>query len=188
MPDKHTTPLEQTIGLVDAICTANGLHYAVIGGIAATLYGSGRTTIDVDLIVQTDLSTLDRVYSVFTADFSPLKDNPLDFFRTYYVLPLIHKKLRVKVDVSAALSEFERKALERSRRMQYGSQSAIFCSAEDLILFKLVANRDRDRIDVKDIILRNREKLDVSYLRKTAQQFDEVDRSDVFENLKTLLG
>lgn len=157
------------------------------GNCSETVYGSGRTTIDVDLIVRTDISTLDLVYKAFTRDFDPVKDNSLEFFKTYYVLPLLHKTLNSKLDVSAALSEFERKALQRARRLRYGSATGDFCSPEDLILFKLVANRDRDLIDVKDIITRNKDRLDQAYLRTTAQQFREVERSDVPENLEKFL-
>lgn len=188
MPDKRVTPLEQAITLVDQICASKNFSYAIIGGIAATIYGSGRTTIDVDLIVRTDISTLDAVYKAFTGDFRPLKENPLEFFKLYYVLPVIHKTLNVKLDVSAALSEFERKAMQRAQRLQYGAASAMFCSPEDLVLFKLVANRERDLIDVKDIITRNRHRLDQAYLRITAEQFREVERSDVPENLENLLN
>jgi len=187
MLDKHVTPIEQVIALVDEICTANKLGYAVIGGIAATVHGSARTTIDVDLIVQTDISTLDVVYRAFTSEFVPVKQNPLEFFNQYFVLPVIHNTMKVKVDVSAALSGFEHTALKRAKRLPFGSVSAVFCSPEDLILFKLVANRERDLVDVKDIIARNKHLLDQSYLRTTAKQFAEVERSDVLDNLERFL-
>jgi predicted nucleotidyltransferase len=187
MPDNHITPLEQTITLVDKICTSNNLHYAIIGGIAAAVYGSARTTIDVDLIVRTDLSNLEAVYRAFTKEFAPLKEKALEFFQTYYVLPVAHNTLKTKVDVSAALSEFERTALQRAKKMTYGSAIGFFCSPEDLILLKLVANRERDLVDVKDIITRNKDRLDQSYLRTTAKQFTEVERSDVLDNLERFL-
>jgi hypothetical protein len=187
MPNEQPTPLEETIDLVDHLCGTNGLAYAVIGGIAATIYGSARTTIDVDIIVQTELETLERVYSVFTQSFTPLTEDPLQFFKTYFVLPLVHSTLRTKLDVSAALSEFERTALQRARRMQYGSATGTFCTPEDLILFKLVACRERDLLDAKDIITRNRDRLDRSYLHAVAQEFVQVERPDVVQNLKRLL-
>ncbi|HEX9613944.1 MAG TPA: nucleotidyltransferase [Bacteroidota bacterium] len=187
MPDRRVTPFEHVIALVDEICASNNLGYAIIGGIAATVYGSGRTTIDVDLIVQTDISALDLVYKAFASDFVPLKEKPLEFFRQYFVLPVIHKALHVKLDVSAALSGFEQTALKRAKRLPFGSVSAVFCSPEDLILFKLVANRDRDLVDVKDIVARNKQRLDLAYLRTTAAQFREVERSDIQETLETFL-
>lgn len=188
MADNQPTPLEATISLVDDLCRSNHLPYAVIGGIAATIYGSARTTIDVDIIVQTQIEALESVYDAFTRSFTPLKENPLEFFKTYYVLPLLHRNLKTKLDVSAALSEFERTALQRTRTLRYGSATATFCSPEDLILFKLVANRERDLLDVKDIITRNKDRLDQSYLRTVARQFMEVERSDVIQNLNRLLG
>lgn len=187
MPASNPTPLEETITLVDEICRLNRFRYAVIGGIAATLYGSGRTTIDVDVIIQTELPDLEKVYLAFTKDFAPLKQDPLKFFKTFYVLPLVHKTLGSKLDVSAALSEFERRALDRGKRLHYGTASGVFCSPEDLILFKLVANRDRDLVDVRDIIRRNKNRLDRTYLRNAAKEFVDVERSDILRNVNEML-
>lgn len=187
MPNERPTPLEETVDLVDHLCGANGLAYAVIGGIAATVYGSACTTIDVDVIVHTELETLERVYNVFAQSFTPLKNDALQFFKTYFVLPLAHNTLGTRLDVSAALSEFERTALQRSKRMRYGSATGNFCTPEDLILFKLVARRERDLLDAKDIIKRNRDKLDRSYLRAVAKEFVQVQRPDVVQNLSKLL-
>ncbi len=48
---------------------------------------------------------------------------------------MVHKNLGVKVDVSAALSEFERRAIQRKKRLRYGEVKANICTPEDLILF-----------------------------------------------------
>ena len=99
----------------------------------------------------------------------------------------MHRSLGVKVDISAALSEFERRAIQRNKRLRYGEVEANFCTPEDLILFKLVAHRERDMLDVKDILNRLSNSLDLEYLRNTARQFIEIDRSDILENLDNLL-
>jgi predicted nucleotidyltransferase len=186
MTETRETPIEQTLRIIEKTCTSNGLQYAVIGGIAATLYGSARTTIDVDLIVKTEVDSIGNVFDVFTRDFVPLKARPLEFFRTYYVLPLVHKASQVKVDVSAALSGFEHSALKRARSLHFGAVEATFCSAEDLILFKLIANRERDRVDVKEIVTRRMDRLDWPYLRSTAAQFVEVERPDIQATLEEM--
>jgi hypothetical protein len=187
MASSTSTPLEDTILILDSLCRSKRLEYAIFGGIASILYGSGRATIDIDLIVRIEIDALEEVYRSFLDEFQPVKQHPLEFFKTYFVLPVVHKTLGTKVDISAALSQFEREAIRRGKRLRYGSVEASFCTPEDLILFKLVANRERDILDVKDIIKRMRDTLDGAYLRTHAEDFVEVDRPDILENLELFL-
>ncbi|MGA9407960.1 MAG: DUF6036 family nucleotidyltransferase [Bacteroidota bacterium] len=178
---------EETLSTIDGLCKKNNLAYVIIGGLANLVYGSGRTTIDIDIVVRVELESILELYDCFLPEFMPIKPEPLQFFKTFFVLPVVHKKLGVKVDISAALSEFERVAIQRQKRLQYGEVEANFCTPEDLILFKLVARRERDMLDVKDIIKRLSNSMDLEYLRATASQFIEIDRSDILENLNKLL-
>ena len=187
MESSAYTAVEETILILDSLCRRHHLEYAIFGGIAAILYGSGRSTIDIDMIVRVDIDSLEVAYQQFIEELRPLKKEPLEFFKKYYVLPAVHNRLGTKVDISAALSQFEQEAIRRSRRLRYGTVEASFCTPEDLILFKLVANRERDILDVKDIVKRTRDSLDTAYLRTHARDFLEVDRPDILENLERLL-
>ncbi len=187
METSELTATEKTISAIDDLCQKNKLDYVIIGGVANLIYGSGRTTIDIDLIVRVELESILQVYDCFLTEFIPIKTEPLQFFKTFFVLPVVHRSLGVKVDISAALSEFERRAIQRNKRLRYGEVEANFCTPEDLILFKLVAHRERDMLDVKDILNRLSNSLDLEYLRNTARQFIEIDRSDILENLDNLL-
>jgi hypothetical protein len=181
------TATEETISAIDDLCNKNNLAYVIIGGVANLIYGSGRTTIDIDLVVRFELESILQIYELFLTEFIPIKKEPLQFFKTYFVLPVVHKNLGVKVDVSAALSEFERRAIQRKKRLRYGKVEANICTPEDLILFKLVAHRERDMLDVKDIVSRLSGSLDIGYLRGPARQFVKINRSDILENLNKLL-
>jgi len=181
------TSLEKTILLIDTVCNSSSIPYSIIGGIANIIHGAGRTTQDIDIIIQIELEELETVYDLFIQDFIPLKNDPKTFFRTYFVLPLKHKEHGTRVDISAALSEFEKNAIKRSERHTFGSAEAFFCSPEDLILFKLVARREQDLIDVRDIILRLKDTLDTEYLFSTAKLFEEIGRPDILDYLHSLL-
>lgn len=181
------TSIEKTIQLIDTICTDEGLPYTIIGGIANIIHGSSRTTEDVDLIINVELENLETLYNRFTEEFKPLKKEPLHFFRTHFVIPLIHKELHTRVDLSAALSEFERRAIARSKIHPFGSTKACFCTPEDLVIFKLLAQREQDIIDVKDIVHRMKTRMDISYLLQTAKLFTEIGRPDIYETLRNLL-
>jgi len=124
MVSSSSTPLEDTILIRDSLCNRKRLEYAIFGGIASIIYGSGRATIDIDLLVRIDIDALEEVYQSFLEEFRPVKENPLEFFKAYFVLPVVHKSLGTKVDISAALSQFEREAISRGKRLRYGSVEA----------------------------------------------------------------
>ncbi len=56
------------------------------------------------------------------------------------------------------------------------------CSAEDLIIHKAVAGRPQDVRDIEGVIYRQRDAVDVAYIRRWLRDFSEVlARSDVLE-------
>jgi len=181
------TELEKTVHLVDSICISRGIPYTIIGGIANIIHGSGRTTQDIDIVIQIEIDELEKVYDIFTREFIPLKENPGNFFKTHFVLPLRHRRYDTRIDISAALSTFERNAIKRSNRHPFGKSEAYFCSPEDLIIFKLVAHREQDIIDVQDIITRLKHSLDKDYLLSTAKLFSDIDRQDIYDEIYSRL-
>lgn len=48
------------------------------------------------------------------------------------------------------------------------------CSAEDLIIYKLVAARPRDLLDMEGVVRRQRRKLDVDRIRRWGRAFAEL--------------
>jgi hypothetical protein len=103
-------------------------------------------------------------------------------------VPLQNKTTGLKVDVAAALSGFERLAVERSKRTLYNDVEINVCTIEDLIIMKLVAARSKDTSDLQMLIPQNRKKLNLRYLRARAKEFIAVERSDVPERLEELLA
>jgi len=54
------------------------------------------------------------------------------------------------------------------------NKSVRICSAEDLIIYKTVAGKTQDLIDIEGIILRQGKKLDIKYIRRWLREFSEV--------------
>ena len=48
--------------------------------------------------------------------------------------------------------------------MAIGGRSIRFCTAEDLVLMKIISSRDRDHADARAIVLRRLADLDLGYL------------------------
>ena len=50
-----------------------------------------------------------------------------------------------------------------------------FCSAEDLIVMKLIANRDQDQSDIRAILRLRGDVLDFDYVERWAERFGKVE-------------
>jgi hypothetical protein len=154
---------------------------------AGIIHGSTRTTIDIDLTILTEIDQLESILQVFAEDYISLQPDPLNFFQRCLFVSLQHRSTKVRVDIAAALSGFERQVIERSQRLIYNDVEVSICTVEDLIVMKLVAARPKDDLDLENLILINRNRLDLAYLRARATEFIEVERSDVPERLEELL-
>jgi predicted nucleotidyltransferase len=87
-------------------------------------------------------------------------------------MPLVKVRLfldgrSVDADIFIAETSFQREVLERRVAAGVEGRDVKLVSAEDLILFKLVAGRPRDLIDVQDVLF-TQGKLDEPYLRRWA--------------------
>ena len=48
------------------------------------------------------------------------------------------------------------------------------CTAEDLVVYKCVAGRPQDVMDVESIVARQDENLDVGYIRRWVEEFAQI--------------
>lgn len=177
------TDFQKVLKSIENTCVKNNISYILIGGFANILHGSVRTTRDIDVVVFVKYDEMERVVTAFKKEFCGRVENQLQFLKKYFVLPLTHFSTKIEVDLSLGFSEFEKNALARSKKIKFQDVEINVCSVEDLILFKLVAARPRDLLDVQELMYRYRGKLDVKYLKSIAEAFREIERSDVPELL-----
>jgi hypothetical protein len=77
---------------------------------------------------------------------------------------------------------FERAAIRRARLMSVAGQRVRICTAEDLIITKIVSDRPRDREDVAGIIRTQGAGLDRGYLDPLIEGLAaEMGRPDLFD-------
>jgi len=182
-----TKEFEETLKDIDQRCSRHGVPYTIIGGMATIIHGYVRTTGDIDVSLIAEIDTLEQILELFADDYISMKANSLAFFQRCLFVPLKHRVTQMRVDVAAALSSFERLAIKRSKRLSYAKIKLNVCTIEDLIIMKLVAARPKDIGDLQVLVPKNRQKLDVRYLRARAKEFIDVERSDVPEKLEEYL-
>ena len=72
----------------------------------------------------------------------------------------------VRVDLVVAHLLFEEEAIQRSRYADFSGKRIKVCLAEDLIIQKAVSTREKDWMDIKQVIESQRHNMDWNYLLK----------------------
>jgi hypothetical protein len=182
------TRLEATILHLDDFFKRNNYEYLLMGGVAVILYGLHRVTQDVDITLLVEVDAMKDMAETILKSFSPRKEQSVIFFERYFVLPVTDPNTNVAIDISAGVGGFDKRAVTRAITKTIAGRAIPCCTIEDLILYKLVANRRRDLDDVDFLVKTYHEQLDIPYLTDIAKGFQEVEREDIFEKLKELLA
>lgn len=136
-------------------------RFCFIGGLAVQRWGEPRLTLDVDCTLLTGFGQEARYVDELLATFSGRVDAPREFALANRVL-LLYGFSRVPLDIAMGAMPFEERSVDRASAFEIGDgQSLLTCSAEDLIVFKAFAGRERDWLDIDTIIARQRHVLDV---------------------------
>ena len=158
-----------------------GIPYMVIGGLANAEWGVPRATLDVDVTVWVEEEGLPAAVSALCDRFRCLVGDPAAFVGTTRVLPL--EVEGTKADVVFGLLPYEREAIARAVEKSVDGVAVRFCTAEDLILHKVVSQRERDREDVRGVLKVQRGRLDSDYLEPRLRELSSLlQRPELWED------
>jgi hypothetical protein len=152
-------------GEVQLFCQGHGWRFCFIGGVALQRWGEPRLTQDVDLTLLTGFGDEETFVDALLREFLPRRTDAREFALTHRVL-LIETRGGVGVDAAFGALPFEERTMERASKWAWAAgQSLVTCSAEDLVVHKVFAGRDRDWGDVERILTRQHGKLDLKLIR-----------------------
>jgi predicted nucleotidyltransferase len=155
---------------VDAFLKARGIPYAVIGGIANAVRGEPRATHAADLKVLVQGMTIAEFRALAEARFKPYRRPWLGRAESTLIISLEVAPDMI-VDMLVAVLPYEGQAIRRAEMIEVEGLSLPICTAEDLIIHKASADRPKDWLDIETVLLRQRGKLDVTYVRSWLMQF-----------------
>jgi hypothetical protein len=155
--------LENALLGLAGFLTERGIPYMVIGGMANAVWGEPRATLDIDVTIWIEDPEIAGAVGDLTSAFRTLSADPVAFVRQNRVLPLESDE-GVRMDVIFGLLPFEHAAIQRAVPVPVGGASVRFCTAEDLVLMKIISKRERDVADARAIVLRRFARLDLGYL------------------------
>ena len=128
------------------------VDWYVFGAQAALIYGAARITADVDVTVRLGKVTPTRLAATLKRHGFALRVKDPSFVRTTRVLPVLHLPTSVPVDLVLAGPGLEDLFLERAVIHDLGGIRVPVARAEDLIVMKILAGRDKDFEDVTAIV------------------------------------
>jgi hypothetical protein len=148
-------------------------RFLVVGGLAVVAVGEPRTTADADAIVfvsQTEAESL--IVRAAAAGFEVREE--LERERLATTGTMRFRRGRFQIDLITASLPFEDAAYARASFHHLFGIRLPFPSPEDLILFKVLAGRDKDMLDAAGVVRRHGDRLDVAYLERTLRPICEL--------------
>jgi hypothetical protein len=145
----------------------------IIGGFANAVWGEPRATLDIAATVWVEEGQIDPVVADLASAFRAVTPEPVSFVRETRVLPL-ESADGVRIDLIFGLLPFERDAIRRAVPIPVAGASARFCTAEDLILMKIISTRGTDLADAEGIVRRRLGVLDLDYLEPRIRELADL--------------
>ncbi len=174
---------------VQTFCQSQGWRFCFIGGIAVQRWGTPRFTQDIDLTLLTGFGSEENFIDPFLRQFAGRRSDTRAFALQRRVL-LARTAGGVDIDVSLGAFPFEEGSVERATPWTVNEVFTLLtCSAEDLIIHKTFASRDRDWGDVESVLVRQHGKLNLAHIRNELPPLlelkDDVDSLPKLERMIT---
>jgi hypothetical protein len=173
---------------VQGLCERASFRFCFIGGVAVQRWGEPRLTQGVDLTVLTGFGQEEQYVDSLLATLSPRREDAREFALRHRVL-LLRTASGVDVDVALGAFPFEVRSVDRASPWSWAAgHSLTTCCAEDLVVHKVFAGRDRDWADVEGILIRQYGKLDLKLARSELQPLLELkEQGEAMSKLGALI-
>jgi predicted nucleotidyltransferase len=185
--DSLTPFLAPLQALQDLLAVFNN-QGVIIGGIAASLLGTPRYTVDLDAVFLLKFDDLPQLLQeAARRGIAPRISDPEGFARKNRILLLRHTSSGTDIDLSLGILPFEIEMVQRSKIVDAGMIQLRLPTPEDLIIMKAVAHRPKDLIDIQAIATSN-PNLDQKRVQDWIEKFGEaLDLPDLWDEIRRLL-
>jgi len=151
-----------------------GFRFCFIGGVALQRWGEPRFTQDVDLTLLCPFGEEIAVAESIAKLLAPRMAGAIEFTTASRVF-LARTSDGTPVDIAFGAIGFEQRCVDRASPFDFGGGVRLStCSAEDLIVMKVFADRGQDWVDVEAIILRRGSALDWRLIEEELKPLLEV--------------
>ena len=181
--------IEELIKKIAQRLDQDEIPYMIIGGQAVLLYGTPRLTRDIDITLGIDTDKFLLIEGICRElGLKILPENPEDFASETKVLPAEESKLRIRVDFIFSFTPYEAQAIKRTKKVLMNDYLVKFASCEDVIIHKMLAARAVDAEDVKNILIKNKNSIDLKYIKRWLSEFGKLsEHKGILEKFNSLL-
>lgn len=139
---------------VERVVRHAGFRFCFIGGLAVQRWGQPRMTADVDLTVITGFGGEEPYVDALLAELRGRIADAREFALRHRTL-LLAASNGIHVDVALGAMPFEEHSVDRASSFEISTTATVTtCSAEDLVVHKAFAGRDKDWLDLEGIAIR----------------------------------
>ena len=164
---------ESALLLLDVveILAGQGIQYAVIGALAASIHGAVRASMDADAVVSLGLAEAKRLAQVFEAARFHTELTRGDFEDPIPGLLRLSDGFGNRVDLLIGLRGMETQAFSRTVEVPFQGSTLQFVGREDFIAMKVFAGGPVDIADASRAISAAPGSLDMELLRRLAARY-----------------
>ena len=163
---------------IQEFCRARNWRFCIIGALAVQRWGEPRLTQDVDLTVVTGFGAEPQYVEQLLQAFRGRIPAAGEFALAKRVL-LLQSSGGIPIDVALGALPFEERVVARAS--PYAIQASVTlttCGAEDLVVLKVFAGREKDWLDVEGVVLRQADSLDRALIRRELKPLLELKGDD----------
>lgn len=182
------TPLIAPILALQSLLSQFNNRGVIIGGVAVSLLGTPRYTVDLDAVFLLSFEDMPRLLAEAAKQgIEPRVSDPIGFARKSRVLLLRHTASGTDIDLSLGVLPFEVEMVERGTLVEIGSIKLRLPTPEDLIIMKAVAHRPKDLADIQAIAA-SHPGLEKERIKFWVEQFGEgLDLPELWRDIQKLL-
>ena len=167
-------PILETALEVQRFCRSRRWRFCFIGAIAVQRWGEPRLTQDVDLTVISGFGPEAEFVDALLAAYRSRIPDAREFALQRRIV-LLEAASGVPIDVSLGGIPFEERVVERSSAWDVGGDEPLAtCSAEDLVVLKAFAGREKDWLDIEGVVVRQGDRLKTSLVLRELQPLLEL--------------
>jgi hypothetical protein len=180
------SPIVELLAELGPALTGLGVRWYLFGAQAAIFHGVDRLTADVDVTVDLGSQPTARlVAGLANSGFDLRVADAGGFVEATRVLPFVHRRTRIPVDIVLAGPGLEELFFARAEVREIGGVRVPIACAEDLITMKVLAGRPRDREDVVAMLRAHGGALDLARIRTTLGLLEKaLDQADLLPELE----
>jgi hypothetical protein len=130
-----------------------GIGYMLTGSMAMNYYAQPRMTRDIDVVIAIGSNDIERIASMFEAEYYLSEESIRESIAHESVFNLIHHESVIKIDfIVCKQTEYRQLEFERRQKISILDFTTYIVSKEDLIISKLWWTKDsRSEVQLEDV-------------------------------------